>query len=182
MLLSYSINKDTINKYILDISSIEELNTMYNYIVFLYRKLGNSQQTRLSMKSIFMTFEFYVDNIVKKLKMALPKVSDSLNINSFKNAISFYEILYNQLKNGVFVEISRDDIIKLQNGRDYRQPAAPLFSPHAPTFDVPSANIVSQTQPITQPIIQEPAITDYNTRTNTITCYYTRTNTITRAG
>ena len=66
MLLSYSINQDTINKYILDISSIEELNTMYNYIVFLYRRLGNSQQSRLSMKSMFMTFEFYVDNIVKK--------------------------------------------------------------------------------------------------------------------
>ena len=91
--------------------------------------------------------------------MALPKVSDSLNINSFKNAISFYEILYNQLKNGVFVEISRDDIIKSQNGRDYRQHAAPLFSQLAPTFDVPSVNEVSQTQPITQPIIQEPAIT-----------------------
>jgi hypothetical protein len=45
--------------------------------------------------------------------MALPKVSDSLNINSSKNAISFYEILYNQLKMVYSFKISRDDIIKL---------------------------------------------------------------------
>ena len=65
MLLSYAINQDTINKYIIGISSNDELNSMYNYIVFLYRRLGNSQQSRLRIKSIFMTFEFYVDSIIK---------------------------------------------------------------------------------------------------------------------
>ena len=41
-LLSHSINENTLNKYIIDISSIEELMAMYNYIVTIYRSLGLS--------------------------------------------------------------------------------------------------------------------------------------------
>ena len=100
LLLSYSTNQDTLNKYVVDISSIEELVSMYNYSVSIYRGLGLSQTSRLAMNSIFVTFEFYIDSIVKNLKMALPKVSDNWNIQSFRNAINFYEIIDNQLKKG----------------------------------------------------------------------------------
>ena len=68
LLLSHSINENTLNKYIIDISSVEELMSMYNYIVAIYRSLGLSQNSRQSMKSIFMTFSFYIDTIIKKLK------------------------------------------------------------------------------------------------------------------
>ena len=53
MLLSYTINQETSNKYTMDSSSVEELKTMYNYITGIYRGLGMSQQSRSSMKSIF---------------------------------------------------------------------------------------------------------------------------------
>jgi hypothetical protein len=52
LLLSYSINQDTLNKYLFNISSIEELMSMYNYIVGIHRGLGLSQQSRKAMKSV----------------------------------------------------------------------------------------------------------------------------------
>ena len=58
------------------------------------------------MKSIFMTFSFYIDTIIKKLKMALPLFSENPNIQSYKNAISFYEIIDGQLKKGIPFEIT----------------------------------------------------------------------------
>ena len=39
--------------------------TMYNYIVGLYRRLGVNQQSRLSMKSIFISFELCIGSIIK---------------------------------------------------------------------------------------------------------------------
>ena len=92
------------------------------------------------MKSIIMTFEVYVDNIVKNLKMALPKVSDSLNIKSFKSAIFFYEIIDNQVKKSNIFVTTRDDLINKSlissNGVEYRQATAPLFNQyHHNTFD-----------------------------------------------
>jgi hypothetical protein len=93
MLLSNVINQESLNKYIIDLSSIEELKTMYNYIVGMYRNLGLSQQSRQVMKSIFMTLENYTDSIVKHMKLALTKVSNNLNINSFKTALNFYAII-----------------------------------------------------------------------------------------
>ena len=65
MMLSNTISNDTLNKYIIDISSIEEIMTMYNYIVGVYRGLGLSQQSRNAMKSIFMSFDIYINSIVK---------------------------------------------------------------------------------------------------------------------
>ena len=53
MLLSYTINQDTLNNYAIDMSSIEEIAVMYNYIVGTYRNIGGNQQSRQSMKSLF---------------------------------------------------------------------------------------------------------------------------------
>jgi hypothetical protein len=108
-LLSHSINENTLNKYIIDISSVEELMAMYNYIVNIYRSLGLSQKSRQAMKSIFMSFSFYIDTIIKNMKMALPLLSENPNIQSYKNAISFYEIIDGQLKKGVPFEITLDE-------------------------------------------------------------------------
>ena len=82
----------------MDLSSIEELKHMYHYIVSIYRNLGLSQQSRQAMKSIFMTFEIYIDSTVKHMKMGLTKVSNNLNMNSFKTALNFYEIVNTHLK------------------------------------------------------------------------------------
>ena len=73
LLLSYTINQETLNSYIIDLSNIEELKTMYNYITGIYRGLGMSQQSRNAMKSVFMTFEVYIDNLVKKYENCFTK-------------------------------------------------------------------------------------------------------------
>ena len=161
MLLSNVINQEKMDEIIIDLSSIEQLNAMYNYIIGIYRNLGLSQQSRQVMKSIIMTMENYTDSIVKHMKLALPRVSNNININSFKNALNFYEILLNKIKNGNIFEISRDEMIhKSMNsphGVDYRQPTAPFFTQnHGYTFDTPSANVVNQPQPVLIPqVIQE---------------------------
>ena len=81
LMLSHTIKPNQINKYAIDISSIEEIIRMYNYIVGVYRKVGVNQQTRLTMKSIFMSLENYITSITQSSRIAIPKVAGTPNIS-----------------------------------------------------------------------------------------------------
>ena len=56
-----------IDKHIMNMCSVEDIITMYNYIVAVYRKNGHSNQARITMKSIFASLEGYVKSIVKNM-------------------------------------------------------------------------------------------------------------------
>ena len=94
-MLSYSTKPARLNTASADISGIEEIMTVCSYVVGSYRKLGNNQQTRLTMRSIFVSLESHVANIVKNLRMAIPKVSGAIGANmpSFIMALSLYELI-----------------------------------------------------------------------------------------
>ena len=59
----------SIEKHIMNLCGVEEIITMYNYIVSVYRKMGHSNQTRITMKSIFASLEGYTKSIVKNMRM-----------------------------------------------------------------------------------------------------------------
>ena len=103
-MLSYNIKPTTLNKFIVDISSIEEIMTMYSCVGGICRKLGNNPQTRLTAQCIFMSVGSYVANIVKNLRMVTPRVSGVVgaNMSSFIMALSLHELTDAQLKKGFF--------------------------------------------------------------------------------
>ena len=76
--LSHNIKPARLHKASSYISSIEEAKPMCNYIVGVYKKLGSNQQTRLTMQSIFMSLESHAANIVKNLRLVVPKVSGAI--------------------------------------------------------------------------------------------------------
>ena len=47
----------SIEKHIMSLCGVEEIITMCNYIVSVYRKMGHSNQTRITMKSIFASLD-----------------------------------------------------------------------------------------------------------------------------
>ncbi len=53
----------SIDKHIMNLCGVEEAITMYNYTVSVYRKMGHTSQTRVTMKSIFASLEGYTKSI-----------------------------------------------------------------------------------------------------------------------
>ena len=56
MLLSYTTSQDTLNKHIIDVSSIEELMAMCSYIVGAYRNLGGQSTVSTTHEVNFYGF------------------------------------------------------------------------------------------------------------------------------
>ena len=108
--MSYSISQDEKDNYISELCAIEELMNMYNFIVSIYRKLGNSQQSRECVKTIFMSFEIYVVSIIKKYENDFNKYLRTIK-KELITAISFYEIIERRLSKGVTVDITREELI-----------------------------------------------------------------------
>ena len=95
-----TVRYNKLNNYIIDICSVEEILTMYNYIVDAYKKIGNTQQTRLLMKSILMSMEDNINTIVENLKISKYKITTTRYLQSFLYAQSLYELIQEQLKKG----------------------------------------------------------------------------------
>ncbi len=70
-----------IDKHIMNLCGVEDIIMMYNYIVSVYRKNGQSNQTRITMKSIFFSLESYIKSIVRNMKLSLDRITGSPQIS-----------------------------------------------------------------------------------------------------
>ena len=76
---------------------------MHNLIVGVYSNLGVNQQSRQSMKSIFMTFAIYIDRIIKNYKWRCQKLAMQ-KITPLKIPINLDDILDTQFKTGIILK------------------------------------------------------------------------------
>ena len=97
-------------KHIMKLCGVEEVITMHNYIVSVYRKMGHSNQTRITMKSIFASLEGYTESIVRNMKLAMGRLTGSPQMSPFLHAMSIYEMILKQLNSESFHELSHDAI------------------------------------------------------------------------
>ncbi len=107
MAQSYIAKPNQVNKYIIDICKVEEVISMYSFIVSIYRKVGNNQQITLTMKSIFMGIEAYIKNIVKNMMFLISTVSGTHHSPLFITALSLSEVIDEQLRTGSLMEYHR---------------------------------------------------------------------------
>jgi hypothetical protein len=132
------VRYNKLNNYIIDICSVEEILTMYNYIVDAYKKVGNTQQTRLLMKSILMSMEDNIDTIVENLKISKYKITTTRHLQSFLYAQGLYELIQEQLKKEIFHEITMHDIKHkstiLSKQLNYQSSATPFDRPNTLYF------------------------------------------------
>ncbi len=70
-MLALSPGAKHIDKHIMSLCGVEEVITMHRYVVSVYRKMGNSSQTRNTLRSIFTSPEGYAKSIVKNMKLAM---------------------------------------------------------------------------------------------------------------
>ena len=75
------------DKHIMNLCGVEEVITMHNYIVSVYRKMGHSNQTRVTMKSIFASLEGDTQSIVRNMKLAVGRLTRSPQMSPFLHAM-----------------------------------------------------------------------------------------------
>ena len=78
---------------------------MYKYIVSVYRKMGHSNQTRITMKSIFASLEGYAKSIVKNMRLFMGQLTGSPQMPPFLHAMSICELILKQLNTESFHEL-----------------------------------------------------------------------------
>ncbi len=59
---------------------------MYSYIASVYRKMGHSNQTRITTKSIFASLEGYTKSIVRNTKLAMGRLTGSPQMSPLLHA------------------------------------------------------------------------------------------------
>ena len=121
-----------IDKHIMNLCGVEDIIMMYNYIVSVYRKNGHSNQTRITMKSIFASLESYVKSIVRNMKLSFDRIAGSPHKSAFLHAFGIYELIIEQLKSENFHELSNEAV---SQKKAFKSATTPFPHPTTVYFD-----------------------------------------------
>ena len=106
------LKSKTFDKQMLNVTSVEELTSTYNYVVGIYLKLGNAYNTRQTMKSVLVSMHGPVDNIVDYMSATMHKAVGPYQAGPFTRALSVYRAIQKQMRSGDFRLLTTTSLVQ----------------------------------------------------------------------